>query len=565
MSFTSQFRDRRRIILRAGALLAVGCLFLPGTQAGFTDSTFGRAQLSTSSGLAVGPSDYDQSAASALFISTRGDLYISGARNNGDGNGGTPPPTADPTRVSFPNDTAIVDAAGSTNDFSTAFSNTNSYMALDHRGGVWTWGSVYPSASGHRLLGRGSIEVAQARHVGQVTTTAQGTKLPAIKDIARTENQFLALDGEGTLWAWGYGAENLPNPNGPSSAPLPLKANRTTWAPHRGSCLGDSENNMGSVRWHSLWGGNNSAGAVSQNGLIYSWGYDTNEPPAAGNGIVNATCPALNERANRALFLERPDLYRTSEGETYDERDLATENDRHARYVAIVRDMIKQPLSQCRGVKPTGTVDNSKCPVRQLGFPARASLLLLQSGTLLTWKSTALDYGDPFLGRTPSDSPYWPHAVRSGGHQVMFSSFTTGISSVQGLTREGDVLGWGWNNYCQAIGRPTSKADCSSPRDSPRAAADLVLSPTSVAGIPKDEKVVQLSATQCAAWATSASGTLYAWGAGTVAGTDFRTCAQPARPQAGYKIYDYLRVDSEHPFGHPVTDRATSTRKVAGP
>ncbi|MDP5228626.1 MULTISPECIES: hypothetical protein [Arthrobacter] len=562
-------RTARLVACLGAALLALTAACVPGTSAGFTDSTFGQAALTTAAGLDSPPTDYDQSAASSLFISARGELYITGFRGNGDGNGQRPAGTAAPSRVSFPEGTVIVDAAGSTNDFSTVYDWTNSYMALDSRGQVWTWGAVYGGAlgrHGYGLIGRGGISAEQSRTVGRVTTTADGTPLPHIRSIARSENQFLALDGSGQLWAWGYGGENLPRPAGPGvDAALPFRVDLTTWAPSLTRCDGGGGNNLGRVLWHSVWGGNNAAGAVGQNGLIYSWGFDNMQPPGSGNGITSTTCPSINERANRVLFQEYPELYRTVDGLVYDESLLRSETERHARFSAIVNARLQAGvLEQCSSVKGVGKTDESGCPVRQLAFPARATLLLTQNGKLQTWKASTLNYGDPFLGRSPGSNPHWPTTVSVAGTPLTIRSFSPGISSVQALTTEGRVLGWGWNNYCQAIGRPTGKPDCNAARNTPTAATDLVSSATPVAGIPVEDKVTRISTTQCAAWATTESGRLYAWGAGTVAGTDFRTCKEPASAQKGYKIYDYDSVDQANPFGRPVTGRATETRKVAG-
>lgn len=536
---------------------------LSPTSAGFTDSTFGSSSLTIAPGLDSPPVHSDQSAASSLFVSSRGDLYVSGYRGTGDGNGdATVSPRADPTRVDFPHGVRIVDAGGSTNDFHAPWADTTSYMALDSQGAVWTWGQVYGvKPAGHRLIGRGAISVADSRKAGQVTRTQDGAHLPEIVSIARIENQFLALDGKGTLWAWGYGGENLPNPRGARSEMLPFAVRMTTATPSALPCTGNSGNNLGEVRWRSIWGGTNSAGAVGQNGLVYSWGFDNTD--GLSPAIVNTRCPSLNEGANRALFQRYPRLYRTSDGLSYDENKLRTEAERHARYEEIVADMATDTLEECTGTLGSRLTDTSGCPVRQLGFSAGAARMLTTDGELLTWV-TRPGYGEQFLGRVPtSTEPAHSPAPIDGG--IEFSAVTAGVSSLTALSEAGEVYGWGANNACQAVGSPSrggriSTGDCASV--SADAVTGAIRLPTAVRGVPKGARVASVASTQCASWAVLDDGHIFAWGAGTVAGAFFSQCITPAKAQQGYKIYLYGDADGTHPFGEPVTAPATATVQV---
>ncbi|GAA1316108.1 hypothetical protein ACFSWE_02160 [Leucobacter albus] len=551
-----------KLLLAGGAMLSLAALLTAdATAAGFVDSTYGTAQLRTESPLSVPPVDYDQSANSSLFLTRTGDLYVAGDRRNGDGNGGTQAPTAEPTRVNFGEGVTIIDAIGSTNDFHTDWTSTNSYMALDSNGGVWTWGRPY---GGGGITGHGPQSDAQSRAARRVTQVEGGGPMPAIMQISRSENQFYAIDGEGNLWAWGYDGENLPVPTSGNRA-YPALANTTVAAPSTGTC---ATSNAGVVRWHSLWGGNNSSGAVATNGLIYTWGHDTSNGLTATQ--VNARCPALHEGPNRVLFQRYPELYQTAAGEVYDEATLTTEAARHARYLEIVEHMRPRTLAECSTVKPAGVVDESACPVRQYGFSARAGRLLLQTGELFTWKISTASYGDPFLGRavTAATPAYAPHPVSFGGSTNSLDRVVTGVSASFGLTREGVLYGWGENNYCQAVGKPTQngalvEADCAEfGRDS--ATGRRVDTPMPVQNLPEGQRVVRVAATQCAAWAETETRELWAWGGGTVSGADFRYCKQPSSGHRGYKIYDYGSVTDEHPLGVPVTATTTGTMRVRG-
>ncbi len=552
-----RMRATKKTLAAATLIAVIGLAGAETTAAGFTDSTFGRASLVTSSGLESPPVNVDQSAASSVFVSARGDLYVSGYRGTGDGNGSlSVAPTAEPTRVAFPDGVRIVDAAGSTNDFHAPWADTTSFMALDAGGGVWTWGRPY---GGEKLIGRGGISRADSAHAGRVIRTDGGGELPPIASIARIENQFLALDGDGVMWAWGYGGENLPNPAGAASAALPFAVRATTAVPSAWPCTGPS--NLGEVAWRSIWGGTNSAGAVGRNGLVYTWGFDTTD--GLSGVTVNARCPALNEGANRALFQRYPESYTTADGLVYDEARLPDDTQRHERYLAIVEHTRERVLPACDGSKGSALVDDSGCPVRQLGFSAGAARLLTSGGELLTWLTKA-GYGEQFLGRTPSASePAGRPAPVAGSLSI--DRVTAGVSSLLALSGDGIAYGWGANNACQAVGAPTNwgrivAGGCSS-AGGPTAVNRVDL-PVPVAGLPGERPVTSIASTQCASWARSADGSMWAWGAGTVAGYAFNQCVVPAKALQGYKIYRYDEAAPETPFGAPVSDSAAGTVQV---
>lgn len=554
---------RLNILLATGALAIVAALLAPGvTSAGFTDSTFARAAMTTAGATDTQHVASDLSAASSLALSAAGELYVSGYRGTGDGNGNrNVPATADPTRVEFPDGVRIVDAGGSTNDYHAEAPGTTAFMALDSNGGVWTWGTPWGGAG---LIGRGKISTVEAARAGQVTRTASGEALPPIVAMARSENQFFGLDEGGTMWAWGYGGENLPFSGGPVSQPLPVPVTTTGVKMGNVACDGKGllRERGAEVSWHSIWSSSNGASAVARNGLVYSWGF-TSSTGTPGSLAAITVCPTLNEGANRALFERYPDQYRTAQGETYDPTLLTSEKARSERYRAIVSDMEPKVLPACDGSRATGQVDESACPVRQLGVDTYLYRLLTQDGELLTWTAgNNAVRGDKLLGRVQnsSQSRGVPAPV-SGGLRI--DRVVAGVSSFAAVTEDGAVYGWGANNACQALGKPSSdRYSCAKPAT---ADTNIVTAPTPIAGLPSDgARPAAIASAACSTWVEYDDGTTYAWGGGTIAANFFDKCYVPLlnKSSVGYKIFITDRATAEHRFGLPITAPATSTTRV---
>jgi hypothetical protein len=557
--FAGQGRTARQLCFAGAAAGLIALLAGTGVTAGaFQDQSHAAAELATEPSLRSLPVANDQSAGSALFITRFGELFVSGLRNSGDGAGsGSTRATAPPNKVAFPGGVRIVKAAGSSNDFS--YLSSTSYAALDDDGTVWTWGSTY--GFDNRLLGRGPLSAGQTYTPGPVRRTMDGSPVPRIVNLERSENQFYALDADGRMWVWGYGGENLPvSGYTAAQASFPVQANRIAATLSAGDCI-SGVNAGGEVRWHSIWGGNNSSGAVSTSGLVYTWGFDHSD--GLGTTQNNQRCPYLNQGANQALFAAYPELYKNAKGQSFVESELigatpaATAALRSARMRDIAAHMSASVLPACAGTAAHAVVDEGPCPVRQLGFSSRAPRMLLQNGDLYTWQTSMDSYGTGFLGRANStdpnakDSRYRPAVALRNVDRT-----SPGISSVQALTRDGRVLGWGSNNYCQAIGIHRNAAlPCSS-----KAAGEVVALPQKVAGLPSG--VTALSSTQCASWAATADGSMYAWGAGTVVGLNYNRCVQAPAAYSGYRIYDLTQATSAVPFGQPVRSHATGTLKV---
>lgn len=537
----------RRAALAAASVVLVACgalALVPPTSAGYTDATYAQADLTTE--LTLLPVPYDQSAGTGLFLTPDGALYTSGQRASGNGAGGTSTAADAPTRVAFPAGTVVVEAIGSSNDFTD--SAATSWAALDADGHVWTWGRPVGLPG---LLGRGPLSLAASYTPGQVVPAPGAGSLPRFIDLERIENQFLALDESGRMWAWGYGGENLPlsslNPTGNS---YPTVVDAVAVTPGAGACTG--ANNGGAVTWHSIWGGNNAAAAVSTSGLVYTWGYD--------HGALDGTwtiqrCPILNDQANRALFRAHPDLYTTADGRTYDESVLTTEAERLARYTEIVQHSRTRTLEACAApvAKTVTTVDDSGCPVRQFGYSARAPRMLLAGGDLYTWQvATEVVSGAPMLGRASTSNTWSVEGSRYRATVALrgVEETSAGIGHVRALLADGRVLGWGRNSHCQAIGaRASGAGSCDSP-----VAAEIVTLPREVVGQPAG--ITRLATTACLSWMASADGALWASGAGSDAGYAFVQCAAgvPAAP-----AYDQT---PPHRDGTPYGTRVTQNLSV---
>ncbi|QAY64325.1 hypothetical protein ET495_15180 [Xylanimonas allomyrinae] len=529
------------------AALVVAALVAEPSAAGFRDVTYAQAELPTVAAPGLVPVVDDRSAGSALFLDQFGALYVAGDQKSGDGAGGNPKSTSVPTKVTFPKGLRIIEAAGASNDYDS--DSRTAWAALDSSGVVWTWGAVW---NGPNLLGRGTIGAPESYTPGKVVA-GPGGKAPHFIDLELGENQFYALDEKGTMWVWGYGSENLPTLSR-DDASYPVPANLAAKPGKEIDKCGS--NDIEAVTWHSIWGGYNAGAAVSTAGLIYTWGFDNSDGMTGSRN--SQLCPYLNPGANEALFMAYQDTYKDASGSSYElDPDAATFSDRKQRVAAIADEMKTRTI--CGGPIAKALVDdNPGCPVRQIGYGARAPRMLLQNGDLYTWQVSAdYTYGGPMLGREPVGEHADSERYSPGVALANVVSVVDGIGSVVALKDDGTVYGWGRNDYCQAIGVHAKNAEksCGTIESD-----EVVALPTRVYGLPESVPVTSLAATQCAAWAIASDGSMYAWGGGTIVGDDYVKCVSGR--SLGYKIYDQTKATGALPFGEPVTADATGTIKV---
>ncbi|AGW40533.1 hypothetical protein O159_03100 [Leifsonia xyli subsp. cynodontis DSM 46306] len=568
MTRSSSARTARRAAFAAAGLCAALALAATtaSTTAGFTDSTFASSALTTMTpSLTIAPVPSNQTFGSTLYLNAAGEVYLAGDRTTGDGAGGlSTAASATPTKVAFPADVHIVDAIGSTNDFTYAGRDTTAYIALDSTGGVWTWGRPFNSTA---YLGRGSLSATDAAKPGKVTRTNSGKPLPAIASVRRIENQFLALDNDGTLWAWGWGGENLPIvSSAKGSYSYPIKANSTTMTHGYWTSCETGANALGDVRWRSIWSGKNVDGAVAQNGLVYTWGWENTD--GLTPTVSSDTCPTVNEGLNRVLFQNYPGIYKTAAGESYDERALTTEAARHQRFLDIVANT--KNATVCTGVNTGIVTDDSGCPVRQLAFHAASMHLLTKDGSLYSVSLRRIGDGyfdaqgwlRSLLGRTASedstrpDYAYRPQRVSFAGTSATVSSLSSGIGHVTAVLSDGTVWGWGINRYCQAIGGrgPSGSGACDV-----LGANDKVIQPTKVVGLDK-VRAASVSASACATWVTGTDGSIHTWGGGRLSGSSFYVCGDNGA--YGSTSYDFTEVSPDAPFANPITGVSVGTTRI---
>lgn len=581
---TLTLRRRRTSLAAAGSLTAGALLLAIGsTGANYVDQTHAVAELTTETWAAVQP-ERVWTSSSAAFVAD-GTVYIGGFRGNGAS--GTGAATVDaasgPTAVDLPVD--AVKVVGATNDFHDgAAASTTWFAALGVDGVVYQWGSNYA----------GSIS-GQSNRPRAITTYsptggAATVPLPPIVDLSMSENQIFALDADGTMYAWGYAGENLPNPVGGSTArtvPLPsnIVVDNSTGAANVGtvsdgrivpSATQAASNGARTVAWHRIYGGQNSSFAVTREGLVYIWGFDAHPGLSTQTGVTNQRAPREARGVNAVLFERYPEIYHAVDGTTLEAGDPAY----WTTYDRIYQDMKGREV--CTGdFDRLQVYDDSGCPVRQLGTGARTYRVLLSNHEMYTWAATTETYGWPTIGRwvsstAPAGGGYVPRLIETSqnGPTIPVHHFTSGSSALQAVTTDGRVYGWGANNWCQAIGTHSTGGVADPGRNNGNcgvqgstAATGLrpaggVWYPTPVWNVPEDAVITDLGATACTTWLTDARGTMYAFGGSTVVGRDFRSCAN--NTAHGFRVYDLNDASLASPFGSPVNAPAVATRVVFG-
>jgi alpha-tubulin suppressor-like RCC1 family protein len=573
-------RTRTRAAVAGVAAAAALVLGVGVTAADYTDRTHAVAELTTETWAAVQP-ELVWTSSTSVFIA-EGKVYIGGFRGNGASGTGVATVNASlpPTQVDLP--VPAVKVVGGTNDFHYGqAASTTWFAALGTDGVVYQWGSSWDNA----IIGSGNRPVAMTTY--SPTRAGTGTHpMPPIVDLTSSENQIFALDAEGTMYAWGHAGENLPNPVGGSTRTVvPSPANITVdaatslnnvGAVSGGAIVPGTGNGARSVAWHRVYGGQNSSFGVTREGLVYVWGYDSHAGVATEQNAINQRAPRDARGVNALLFEKFPEVYHAADGTILQAGDPAY----WTTYERIYGDMKGREV--CTGEYDiTRPYDGSGCPVRQLGTGARTYRLLLANHEMYTWAVSTGDYGWPTLGRyvastSASAGGYVPALIQTSqnGPTLSVHHFSAGTSAVQAVTTDGQVYGWGANNYCQAIGIHSTSGYADPARHNGSCAqqgstATTGLRPsggvwyaTRVWDLPDDANVEHLGGTACTTWMTDEDGTMYAFGGNSVVGSDFRNCVN--QTSHGYRVYDFNGATLESPFGTVLTTTATATRVVFG-
>ena len=572
---------RTRTRLAAGGLVAAlaATLGVAATAADYTDRTHAVAELTTETWAAVQP-ELVWTSSTAAF-NAEGTVYLGGFRGNGaSGTGvGTVSATQPPTAVDLP--VPATKVVGGTDNFHYAnAASTTWFAALGTDGVVYQWGSNYAgSISGLNNRPRAITEYSP-------TGGSDRAPLPTIVDLTSSENQIYALDAEGTMYVWGYAGENLPNPVGGGTArTVPLPANivvdTSTGTSNVGVVSGGQivPGTSGGARattWHRVYGGQNSSFGVTTEGLVYIWGYDTHIGRSAQTSMSNQRAPRDAQGVNALLFERYPEVYHAADGTTLQAGDPAY----WTTYDRIYQDMKGRQV--CTGeYDVTRAYDDSGCPVRQLSTGARTFRVLLSNHEMYTWAATTDNYGWPSIGRYVASTAataggYAPGLIETSqnGPTISVHHFSAGTSAVQAVTTDGRVYGWGANNWCQAIGTHSTSGYADPDRNGGNCAqqgstattglrpAGAVWYATPVWGVDDEDRITDLGGTACTTWLTSEDGTMYAFGGGTVVGSDYRNCVN--QTGHGYRIYNFNDATLESPFGSALNVAATATRKVFG-
>jgi alpha-tubulin suppressor-like RCC1 family protein len=573
-------RTRTRAAVAGVAAAAALVLGIGVTAADYTDRTHAVAELTTETWAAVQPELVWTSSTSAFIA--EGKVFIGGYRGNGASGTGVATVNANlpPTQVDLP--VAAVKVVGGTNDFHYGqAASTTWFAALGTDGVVYQWGSNYASS----ISGTSNRPRAVTTYSPSGSTTATH-QLPPIVDLTSSENQIFALDADGTMYVWGYAGENLPNPVGGGTArSVPMPANITVdqatgmnnvGVVSGGQIVPGTSNGARSVTWHRVYGGQNSSFGVTREGLVYVWGWDSHAGVATEASAINVRAPRDARGVNALLFEKFPETYHAADGTTLQAGDPAY----WTTYNAIYQDMKGREVCTA-DYDITRPYDDSGCPVRQMNTGARTYRVLLANHEMYTWAASTANYGWPTIGRyvastATSAGGYVPALIQTSqnGPTLSVHHFSAGTSAVQAVTTDGQVYGWGANNYCQAIGIHSTSGYADPDRNNGNCAqqgssATTGLRPsggvwyaTRVWNLPDDADIEHLGGTACTTWMTDEDGTMYAFGGNTVVGSDFRACVN--QTSHGYRIYDFNGATLESPFGTALTATATATRVVFG-
>ncbi|ACZ29902.1 hypothetical protein Xcel_0870 [Xylanimonas cellulosilytica DSM 15894] len=495
-----------------------------------------------------------------------GAISIGGAREGGVAGTGAASVAADspPTRVTLPGGVAPVKVVVSTDNNGTDL-GTTFVLALGSDGVAYQWGTSY--------LGRIAASTPTALRTYRTGGTANTDHaMPPIVDVIAADDGAYALGADGTLYSWGLDTYNtLPQPTVPTTAEERI--------PHASTIVSTVTNAAGTprstaacgtatsagvtphadareVRWHSVWPARLSQFAVTQEGLIYGWGWDYYDAIPAAQPQAMQRCPRLVEGANKTLFTEYPDIYRDGAGRPYD----------GTNYAAVVANTIANPPTVCAGVaSSTLGYDTGTCPVRQLGARTRSFAMVLQNGRTFTWVGTGDRWGWATLGRDvpgvgPAAGGRVPGLLTTDGSSdtskvLLLDHFVAGATSIQAMGKAGTafagtVYGWGSNNHCQAVGAPpdgsggidTSGArTCRTPGGNGVAvglkAPGSIWYPTPVSGVAPGSAAAVTATSACAVSVTTSRGEHYAFGGSTLRGYEYMYCTEsPGARDHGYQI-----------------------------
>ncbi|MDQ1074609.1 MULTISPECIES: hypothetical protein [Microbacterium] len=356
--------------------------------------------------------------------------------------------------------------------FTQVSSSYSHSLALASDGSVWAWGS-----GDNGRLGNGSRSRAQT----PVPVTPSWGPAVRITQVSAGFSHSLALASDGSVWAWGAGADGRLGNDTAQDSVVPVPVTKT-W----GTTARISQISAGTE--HSL--------AVTTDGDVWAWGRGTEGqlgngeaqnsavPVPARSGLQGVPVGQVSAGGNRSLAL-------TKDGAVWAWGDGAGgglgDGDASAHVARVPR-----PVSWPSG----GSIPF----IRQVSAGQGHSLALTREGVVYAWgigNNGLLGDGDGAEHSAVRPQP----VTRSWGDGVSIAQVSAGPLSSLAVTSSGDVWGWGGNGVGQ-LGLGDIRTAYSTPKPMQTSWA----SSTSAPGI------VQVSAAQLQSIAVASDGT--SWAAG---------------------------------------------------
>ncbi|RGF88870.1 hypothetical protein DXA10_14820, partial [Firmicutes bacterium AM55-24TS] len=150
-------------------------------------------------------------------------------------------------------------------------------IALRYDGTVWAWGY-----NGNGELGQGNTTTVYSPV--QVKSADGSSYLTDIIEIAAGSNHNLALDKDGTVWAWGYGPQGQLGNRTTSNSSLPVKV-------------------IGVSDMVSIAAGYYNSFAVRKDGTVWAWGYNYAGQLGLGDGTNRTTAQQVLGGASGSQYL----------------------------------------------------------------------------------------------------------------------------------------------------------------------------------------------------------------------------------------------------------------------
>ncbi|WP_223654297.1 RCC1-like domain-containing protein [Hymenobacter psoromatis] len=286
-----------------------------------------------------------------------------------------------------------------------AVSSSNTY-ALKRDGSLWSWGA---NSSGQ--LGTGTTGADQCLP-GRVGTGLEWGSVTAGEGFA------LALQRDGSLWAWGTNSDGQLGDGSTSPRPSPGRV-------------------VGASSWRHVTAGASHVVAIQQDGTLWLWGYNGQGQLGNGQqtGITHGNAPtAVPHQLGTAHTWVSGAAGAYNSGAVQQDGTVWTWGYGYFLGPGLSSQLTPQPVTL-------------PVPARSVGLGARTTLVVACDGTL--W-----GYGYSYYGEL-GDGTYSPHdspARLTAGHT--WTQVVMGQQHAVALQPDGSVWAWGANEV-GALGHPS--------------------------------------------------------------------------------------------------------------